>query len=270
METSNQKAIGKFFLLGLSLVFLLAQIIFAVKVAEYGNGDMAGEIGLSLFILVWIILYYQGYNWAKWILSVSLILLSLAVFTAGMENESTLLKLTAIFYLYFGVIPHFSKYLQSLTQKEASAIDQQPTTTPVIQGAFTANDGVYEYPLLLKRYQSMLIDAWLILFVAIILFAINDENQTGKMIIQGLLLLAILAYEPLLTAYSTTIGQKLMGIRVRDIQNPSKRISIANAYIRFFTKAVLGWISFISIHFNPEHRAIHDMAGSSVVIKVKK
>lgn len=269
METSKTKAIGKLFLLGLTFLYLLAQILFAYQVVQYGNKDILGVLMLSLYGLVAILLFYQGYGWAKWILSISLVAFSILVFLAGLENESTILKLLAIFYLYFGVIPHFSVYLKSLTENEAATIHTDLEIKEGKEGTFTVQEGVYEYPLLVKRYQAMFIDAWLLLFVIIILFAINDDHPTGQLLLKLLLLIAIFIYEPLLTSYSTTIGQKLTGIRVRDIHDPGKRISLGKAYIRFFTKAILGWVSFISIHFNPEHRAIHDFAGSSVVIKVK-
>ncbi len=47
----------------------------------------------------------------------------------------------------------------------------------------------------------------------------------------------------------------------------SERITILQSYIRFIVKGLLGWLSFVTIHFNGEHRAIHDFAGSSVMIR---
>ena len=59
-----------------------------------------------------------------------------------------------------------------------------------------------------------------------------------------------------------------MGIRVRHVGDPSKRINVFQSYIRFIVKGLLGWLSFITIHLNSEHRAIHDFAGSSVMISL--
>jgi uncharacterized RDD family membrane protein YckC len=78
--------------------------------------------------------------------------------------------------------------------------------------------------------------------------------------------LILLTYEPILTAYSRTIGQRVMKIRVGRQENPLERINLLHAYIRWFTKGLLGWISFVTINFNPEHRAIHDMASDSVMV----
>jgi uncharacterized RDD family membrane protein YckC len=78
-----------------------------------------------------------------------------------------------------------------------------------------------------------------------------------------------LVYEPLLITYSATLGQYIIGIRVRSSRNPKKRINLLQAYIRIIVKFFLGWISFANINFNPKHRAIHDPAGSSVVIRIR-
>ena len=78
-----------------------------------------------------------------------------------------------------------------------------------------------------------------------------------------------LVYEPMMTTYGATVGQYVIGIRVRNSRNPSKRMNIFQAYIRIIVKLMLGWLSFVTIHFNAQHRAIQDLAGSSVMIKVK-
>lgn len=57
-----------------------------------------------------------------------------------------------------------------------------------------------------------------------------------------------------------------MKIRVGRHKNPGEKINLPNAYMRWFTKGLLGWISFVTINFNPEHRAIHDMVSDAVMI----
>jgi len=57
-----------------------------------------------------------------------------------------------------------------------------------------------------------------------------------------------------------------MKIKVGKHDNPGEKIGLLNAYIRWFTKSLLGWLSFITINFNQEHRAIHDFASDSVVV----
>ena len=130
---------------------------------------------------------------------------------------------------------------------------------------FSANGREFHSPTLVTRYKALMIDFLLILFalVAIMVAVGESESRTTVMVSSAFILL--LAYEPLLTSYSRTIGQRLMRIRVGRYDNPSERIPLINAYIRWFVKGLLGWISFITIHFNDERRAIHDLTSNSVM-----
>jgi uncharacterized RDD family membrane protein YckC len=62
----------------------------------------------------------------------------------------------------------------------------------------------------------------------------------------------------------------IMGIRVKNHQETSKNIKFYQGVIRILSKAVLGWLSFLTINFNPEHRAIHDYLSSSIVLNNQK
>ncbi len=56
-----------------------------------------------------------------------------------------------------------------------------------------------------------------------------------------------------------------MGVRVRRF--PSlERISLLMAYGRIIVKALLGILSFFTLPFSKNRRAIHDMAARSIVI----
>lgn len=109
----------------------------------------------------------------------------------------------------------------------------------------------------------------LLLTIMIIVMVVTEEFPHAITIRITILIVMSLLYEPLLTAYSSTVGQKIMGICVRDVRDPTKRINLLQSYSRCFVKGFLGWVSFVTIHFNPEHRAIHDLAASSVMIKIK-
>lgn len=140
---------------------------------------------------------------------------------------------------------------------------------PLPPDTFILHNRLFSYPSLLKRYKAMLIDALILLTILIIVMvAIGDhENRAAIMLI---LVSALSFYEPLLTKYAGTVGQRVMGIRVRDYNAPSKPIGFWQAYIRAWIKAFLGWLSFITIRYNREHRAIHDVATSTVVIMLTK
>jgi uncharacterized RDD family membrane protein YckC len=111
-----------------------------------------------------------------------------------------------------------------------------------------------------------MIDGMLMLVILIIIMIIvqGHEFRTPIMVSSALFILG--TYEPLLTSYSRTLGQRLMKIRVGRQGNPKEKINLLNAYIRWFIKGLLGWISFVTIHFNQERRAIHDLASNSVMI----
>ena len=67
-------------------------------------------------------------------------------------------------------------------------------------------------------------------------------------------------YERLCTSLGFTIGNYIKGIRVRRATNPIQKINIFQAFVRYILKILLGWISFLTMHFNPHRRAIHDFA----------
>ena len=98
----------------------------------------------------------------------------------------------------------------------------------------------------------------------------TENIPNSKVIVIVVYIIGVLLYEPLLVSFSATIGQIIMKIRVRNIKSPNERLNVFKAYLRFILKVLLGWISFITINFNPEHRAIHDLISDSVVIKVRK
>ena len=111
----------------------------------------------------------------------------------------------------------------------------------------------------------MAIDAVLLLTILIGTMLIMGENENRPTVI--LLMTIVLSfYEPLLSRYSATVGQRIMGIRVRNYNAPSQPVGFWQAYIRVWIKGILGWLSFLTVHHNRERRAIHDIAGSSVVI----
>jgi uncharacterized RDD family membrane protein YckC len=64
-----------------------------------------------------------------------------------------------------------------------------------------------------------------------------------------------------------TLGNYIKGIRVRQNGATGQRINFFQAFIRYVLKMLLGWISFLTIHTNPQKRAIHDIIAGSVMIR---
>lgn len=124
-----------------------------------------------------------------------------------------------------------------------------------------------EFPPIMKRLFSTALDYGLLAFIIyLILEVVGYKEDKTVFMFAGSALFQFLIYEPILVAFACTFGQYMLNIRVRDIEDDEEKISIANAYKRTILKALLGWVSFITINIKPERRAIHDMAGKSVVI----
>ena len=128
------------------------------------------------------------------------------------------------------------------------------------------------YPSLSKRFQSIFID---LLFMIALMFLAGwildkidpaDEGQDG--LIRAILFVSIWGvYEPVAMTLGCTVGNLLTKIRVRQFGSIEKKINIFQAYIRFIIKFFLGWLSFITISFNEQKRAIHDLASGTIVLE---
>ena len=259
MEEIDSRRVAKNYFFILTGLFLIAQVLFLIDVEVVGNEDILGGIILTCVFLLFIALTIKGYLWAKWTLSVLLILFGTLFLFAGFEIPSLNLKIVGLYYYLFGLLPHFSQRLKPITITKPKTPSNKSETL-VLEGL--------RFPYLLDRYKAMLIDGLLILALITICLLINSELDLGSTWIFILYAVIVISYEPLLITYKYTIGQKVMKIRVRSINNTDKNINLGQAYLRFLTKALLGWLSFLTISFNKEKRAIHDFTASSIVIKV--
>lgn len=124
-----------------------------------------------------------------------------------------------------------------------------------------------EYPSLSIRLQSIFIDTFFLIVLMIVISSLSDQFPNAPGWIRAIAFIAIFAiYEPACLAFGYTIGNYLKGIRVKKFTDTGIRINILQAFTRYIVKLSLGWISFLTIHSNPERRAIHDMASGSVMI----
>jgi len=122
-----------------------------------------------------------------------------------------------------------------------------------------------EYPTILRRYLSTFIDGWLILTLLFILsYFIKDIENTlyFRLIIVALMLFG---YEPLFTSKFCTLGQRIMGIRIRTVGNYQK-LNYPAALLRVTIKWLLGFISLFLIILSKDKRALHDLTSGSIVI----
>ena len=126
------------------------------------------------------------------------------------------------------------------------------------------------YGRFLRRFQAAVIDVVVILlaiygavFIAVTLNSENLARTLGFSIAIGWLL-----YEPVLVALTgSTVGHYLCNLRVVD-NRTGGNINFFKAVTRTLLKAVLGWLSFITMATTRRHQAIHDLAtGSTVQIR---
>lgn len=124
----------------------------------------------------------------------------------------------------------------------------------------------FQNPSIARRYLATLIDLLLVLSMLVIISYVFKDADNKFIWLRLIISLGLFfIYEPLCTSKYSTIGQQIMGIRVRSIPN-LKHISLFAAYIRIFVKLSLGWISFLTIPFTDGKRGIHDFAAQTIVI----
>lgn len=126
------------------------------------------------------------------------------------------------------------------------------------------------YPRLLRRYVSTLLDGFLLLVIVLTVPDFLQGTAWGVTAIRvSLFLFLALGYEPLLTWRTCTLGQYVMGIRVRRASDPESHINLLAAYVRYLVKIFLGFISLFTIVFTRRRQAIHDLVTRSVMIDTR-
>lgn len=126
-----------------------------------------------------------------------------------------------------------------------------------------------KYPLLLRRVQASILDLLVLLISMFGASSLFDRFDTVPDQVTALtMLILFVLYEPMCTTLGATLGQYIIGIRVRKSDHPDKTINFFQAMLRYVLKITLGWLSFITIHFDQQRKAIHDIASGSVMIKL--
>ena len=132
----------------------------------------------------------------------------------------------------------------------------------------------FNKPSLLVRMKCTMIDTVVFIILMYVVSAILNSLNIESGTIRAFALVIIILYEPIMTSVSRTLGQKIMGIRVRKftpfVKDKEKlNISIFKSMIRFVSKLLLGFISLLTIHGDSYGQAIHDKLGNSIMIKEK-
>lgn len=107
----------------------------------------------------------------------------------------------------------------------------------------------------------------LIIALTYIFNSFDDVPEYAKMIAFSFV---FILYDPLFTSFfGGTLGHLANGIRVRRSKNVNEKIMFHSAVIRFIFKALLGWLSLLTISGNEKKKAIHDIVVGSVVVYPK-
>ncbi len=125
----------------------------------------------------------------------------------------------------------------------------------------------YIFPSLSRRIQALFIDAVIIFLVFLgssYIFAFfNDVNPFFR---AAIFLFMVFLYEPtFIHFFKGTVGHQILNLKVTKFDNPEIKLSLFSSFSRFIIKWFLGWLSFISILFNNNNRAMHDVASNSIV-----
>jgi hypothetical protein len=251
-------------------LYVVASFLFVVDIVKYGDGDARGPLIMSVVIGIFFIPLARGYVWAKWTLVVIFIALSILI-ALGYDEHRNIESLVLIgcyallAYLSYRLGGKSKRMIDNAVSLQDDVLDSSLINTSVqAQGEAESR---YRYPVLITRYKASLIDGFIFFFTMIEVMVIFDESTYRPPVMISLALAFVFLYQPLLTVYSATIGQRIMNIRVRSHHDPAQRIQLWQAYVRVVLKTLLGWVSVLSIHMNDEHRAIHDLAGMSVVVE---
>jgi uncharacterized RDD family membrane protein YckC len=126
----------------------------------------------------------------------------------------------------------------------------------------------YILPSIKKRYFSTLIDILVIIGISLLIsFLFEKIGEVPNSVRAILFIVVFILYEPLLVTFGATIGQLILNLRVRNFKNPDQKLFVTLAIIRTLFKVILGWLSFITVTFNTNRRAIHDFVSNSIMIE---
>lgn len=248
---------GYQYLMILTLLLIVGELVF-----RYLAESEIEESIIKVFLIgLPLVFVYMRYNWAKWAASIVLALNGILSIGGMSELSTPILGLVGLFNIIFAVSLHTSKKIKSLfsNNEGINTVDTDVLANVTVE--------TFDYPYLLTRIQATMIDGGLLAsFLAILLLL--TPNLENRLIVAIIFCVAAILYEPVfLTLYSATIGHKIMRIKVMNLKHKDRKLNLLQGFIRIFTKYFLGWMSFITINFNPGHRAIHDYFSSSIVIK---
>ena len=126
-----------------------------------------------------------------------------------------------------------------------------------------------KYATLLNRVKAAIVDFLVLLGLGLVVSTILSKFVNVPDFVRVILFILIfILYDPIFTStIGATLGHLFLGLRVRRSNNEDKRIIFPIAIVRFILKALLGWISLLTIAVIKKKKAIHDLVAGSVVLQ---
>ncbi len=124
------------------------------------------------------------------------------------------------------------------------------------------------YPGVSIRVKAVVTDSIiLVIFIVGVTYLFESFQSVPDFMRIAAFVFIFLLYDPLFTStLGGTIGHMIFGIRVKREKNLQRNILFPLAVIRYIVKALLGWISLLTVSGNKKGKAIHDLVVRSVVI----
>nr|WP_321244306.1 RDD family protein [uncultured Psychroserpens sp.] len=126
------------------------------------------------------------------------------------------------------------------------------------------------YARLPNRVKAAVIDSITLIILMYSITQIFSLFETVPNYVRGgLFFVVFFLYEPILVSlFGRTLGHLFCDIVVKSEHNEKKNIPFHIAFIRFILKALLGWISLLTVTGNEKNQAIHDKVAKSIVIGI--
>lgn len=119
-----------------------------------------------------------------------------------------------------------------------------------------------------RRLNALSTDSVLLSVVTFVAFALAPQDDGSPLLRSTLAIVwwsALLFYEPVTVAWlGGTLGHRLLNLRVVD-DHSGGNIGLWKAVLRFWIKALLGVLSFLTLSWTRRHQALHDVLTRSTV-----
>ena len=126
-----------------------------------------------------------------------------------------------------------------------------------------------KYATLFIRVKAAIVDFLVLMGLGLAVSTILSKFENVPDFVRIILFILIfILYDPIFTStIGATIGHLIMGLRIRRSNDEDRKIIFPIAIVSFILKALLGWVSLLTIAVIKKKKAIHDLVAGSVVLQ---